>query len=255
MLKKLRSISKMEQDSVVLKNVTKTFIIPHQKRDTLVEFMNAPFASRKKDTFVALDALTLSIRKGETFGIIGNNGSGKSTLLKIIAGIYEADAGDITVNGKLVPFLELGVGFNPELTARENIFLNGTILGMSSAFLKEKFDNIVSFAELEQFVDLPVKNFSSGMYVRLAFSIAMLAEADIYIVDEVLAVGDMNFQQKSLSLFANLQRQGKTIIFVSHSLTQVQSFCTRTAVLHKGKLQFVGSTTDAINEYKKINVI
>lgn len=243
----------MNKDAITISHISKNFIIPHEKKDTLVEFLSNPFASRKKDTFVALNDISLSIKEGETFGIVGNNGSGKSTLLKIIAGVYEADRGDITINGTLVPFLELGVGFNQELTARENIYLNGTILGMSRQFLSKKLDEIISFAELDQFVDLPVKNFSSGMYVRLAFSVAMMADASVYLVDEVLAVGDVNFQQKSLNLFKNLQKEGKTIVFVSHSLGQVQSFCSRTAVLHKGQILFVGDTTHAIETYKNLN--
>ncbi|MCC7304163.1 ABC transporter ATP-binding protein [bacterium] len=243
----------MNHDAIIISGVSKNFIIPHEKQDTLIEFLSDPFSSRKNETYPALNNITLSIKEGETFGIIGNNGSGKSTLLKIIAGVYEADRGDVVVNGALVPFLELGVGFNPELTAKENIYLNGTILGMSRDFLTKKIDEIITFADLGRFVDLPVKNFSSGMYVRLAFSVAMMADANIYIVDEVLAVGDVNFQQKSLTLFRDLQKQGKTIIFVSHSLTQIESFCTRTAVLHKGEILFIGDTKEAITMYKNLN--
>lgn len=243
----------MEKDAVTISHVSKSFIIPHQKQDTLVEFMSHPFSHNTKERFDVLQDISFSVNPGKTFGIIGSNGSGKSTLLKIIAGVYEADNGDITINGKLVPFLELGVGFNPELTARENIYLNGTILGMTHEFLHRKFDEIVSFAELEKFVDLPVKNYSSGMYVRLAFSIAIMAEADVYLIDEVLAVGDMNFQQKSYQVFEDIKKQGKTILFVSHSLDLVKKFCDEAAVLHNGKMITITNPPDqAIATYTSL---
>lgn len=180
---------------------------------------------------------------------MGYNGAGKSTLLKIIAGIYRPTSGKVYVNGSLVPFLELGVGFSPELTGRENIFLNGIILGMRKRFLKEKFNEIVEFAELEKFMDLPLKNYSSGMQVRLAFSIAMMADADIYLLDEVLAVGDINFQEKCFDVFRKHKQNGKTIVLVTHSPESVKKFCDRAVLIRDGVIAEDGKPEEVLREY------
>jgi ABC-type polysaccharide/polyol phosphate transport system ATPase subunit len=180
---------------------------------------------------------------------LGKNGSGKSTLLKIIAGIYAPDKGEVKVHGRIVPFLELGVGFNSELTARENVYLNGTILGMTRKFITQKFQEIIEFAELQDFVDTPIKKFSSGMQVRLAFSIAIQAEADVYLLDEVLAVGDMGFQKKSLSKIKELIDRGSTVIYVSHDLGQVRKLCSRVILIKNGRKVMDGSPDNVIDEY------
>jgi len=193
----------------------------------------------------------LKIYPGEFIGIMGRNGSGKSTLLKIMAGIYQPSSGEVVVNGSMVPFLELGVGFNSELSGRENIFLNGIILGMSKKVLKEKYDEIVAFSELEKFMDMPLKNYSSGMQVRLAFSIAIMADADIYILDEVLAVGDVAFQEKCFDIFRKYKSNGKTVVLVTHSPQSVKDFCDRAVFLKDGVLHEPGSVNDVIELYLK----
>jgi lipopolysaccharide transport system ATP-binding protein len=245
----------MDKKPVIqIKNLSKTFYLKDDAKHTLRSFFTSMFRQGKTRKFTALKDINLEIYKGESVGIIGRNGSGKSTLLKIIAGIYNADKGSkVKVHGRIVPFLELGVGFNMELSGRENIFLNGTILGMSKKFLKEKFEEIVKFAELEEFIDSPVKNYSSGMLVRLAFSIAIQSDADIYILDEILAVGDENFQRKSISIINNLKKKGKTILFVSHSMDAVQQFCSRAVLISESKLIVDGKPSKAIDEYRKIN--
>ena len=180
---------------------------------------------------------------------MGRNGTGKSTLLKIIAGIYEPTKGKVKINGNLVPFLELGVGFNPELTARDNIFLNGIILGIKKSMLAEKFKEIIKFAELEKFVDVPLKNFSSGMQVRLAFSIAIMADADVYLLDEVLAVGDVAFQEKCFDVFRNYKKEKKTIVLVSHSSDSIKKFCDRAVFLKDGLMHEYDSVQEVADAY------
>ncbi len=239
----------MKKNALEIKNLTKTFEKGHKPKLTLKEHFISPFSKRKTEKFNAVDGLSFEVKEGEFFGIIGRNGSGKSTLLKLLAGILEPTNGYVTINGKIVPFLELGVGFNPELTARENVFLNGAILGMSRKELSKKFDEIIKFAEVEEFVDTQVKNFSSGMYVRLAFAIAIQTEADIYLIDEILSVGDYAFQQKCFNLFRKLRKEGKTFIFVSHDLGAVQEFCDRAIYIKSGKLMFEGETEEVIKSY------
>jgi ABC-2 type transport system ATP-binding protein len=195
------------------------------------------------------DFLT-EIYKGEFVGIIGKNGSGKSTLLKMIAGIFEPDKGStLKVDGNLVPFLELGVGFNHELSGRENIYLNGTILGMTKKYIDEKFDEIVKLSELDNFINEPVKNYSSGMQVRLAFSIAVQADADIFILDEVLSVGDERFQAKSVGKVKELVAAGKTVLFVSHEIEEIKEFCNRVMFIDEGKISYFGDTEEAVRIY------
>jgi ABC-type polysaccharide/polyol phosphate transport system ATPase subunit len=237
---------------ISLKNINKTFYIQEDKKFDLRALVASFFKQGKTKKFEALKNINLKIHKGEFVGIIGRNGSGKSTLLKIISGIYAADkGGEIEIKGKLVPFLELGVGFNAELSGRENIFLNGTILGLSKKFLQKKFNEIVDFAELRDFIEMPVKNYSSGMLVRLAFSIAIQADADIYILDEILAVGDAKFQAKSLRVIQDLVRQNKTIIFVTHDSNAIENFCNRVVYLNNHQIEFIGNPTDGVNLYKK----
>ena len=190
----------------------------------------------------------MDVYPGDFLGIMGRNGSGKSTLLKILAGIYSPTSGSVKVRGKMVPFLELGVGFNSELSGRENVFLNGIILGLSRSFLNEKYDEIVKFAELEKFMD--VLKYSSGMQVRLAFSIAIMADADVYILDEVLAVGDIEFQKKCFNIFREYKKRKKTIILVTHSSASVKDFCNRAAFLKDGRLHFYDSIDGVIKAYE-----
>lgn len=243
----------MEIEPIIkVKNLKKSFFLPHQRHDSLVEFLSNPLRIFKPsgEQFTVLKDIDLDIYPGEFLGIMGRNGSGKSTLLKILAGIYTPTSGSVKVKGKMVPFLELGVGFNSELTGRENVFLNGIILGMSKEFLKKKYDEIVAFAELEKFMDMPLKNYSSGMQVRLAFSIAIMADADIYILDEVLAVGDVAFQKKCLDIFRNYKELKKTIILVTHAPGTVIDFCDRAVFLKDGVLQINGSVQDVVKAYE-----
>lgn len=237
--------------AIQLKNIKKVYDLPTEKRTTIMEYVSSPFKRSKINTFEVLMDIDLEIKKGEFIGILGNNGCGKSTLLKIIAGIYRPTSGKVTVKGRMVPFLELGVGFSPELTGRENIYLNGIILGMPRKFLKQKFDEIVAFAELEKFVDLPLKNYSSGMQVRLAFSIAMMSDADIYLLDEVLAVGDQHFQQKCLDVFRNHKKQGKTIVLVTHDPDLVREFCDRAALISDGRIVVEGAPEKVLVQLNK----
>lgn len=243
---------KETQAIIKVESLSKVFKLPHEKLSTVKQHFVNIFNPKSFEKFRALDDVSFEVKKGEFFGIIGANGSGKSTLLKILAGIYQPSEGKVTVHGSLSPFIELGVGFNPELTARENIYLNAAILGMSRTQTESKFDEIVKFSELKNFLDQKLKNFSSGMQVRLAFSIAVQAQADILLVDEVLAVGDAAFQEKCLNLFRDLKRQGKTIIFVSHALNIMEEFCDQVIYLNKGKVVAKGAPAEIILTYLKI---
>lgn len=234
---------------IEVKNISKTFKIPHERIDSLRgKFFNI-FKTKEYSQFEALKDVNFEIQPGEFLGIIGRNGSGKSTLLKILAGIYEPDKGKIIVRGKISPFLELGVGFNGELSARDNIYLNATILGLSHEQINQKFDKIIEFAELENFVDTKVKNFSSGMYARLAFSVAIEAEADIYLMDEVLAVGDAGFQAKCFEKFRELKNQNKTIVLVSHDLNSVRDYCDKAILLEDSHIKLNTGANEVINTY------
>lgn len=237
---------------IQVKNLSKSFIIPHQRHDSLVEYLSHPNRIFKPsgEKFTVLKDIDLDVYPGDFLGIMGRNGSGKSTLLKILAGIYSPTSGSVKVKGKMVPFLELGVGFNSELSGRENVFLNGIILGLSRSFLQKKYDEIVKFAELEKFMDMPLKNYSSGMQVRLAFSIAIMADADIYILDEVLAVGDIEFQKKCFNIFREYKKRKKTIILVTHSSASVRDFCNRAAFLKDGILHEYDSIDGVIKAYE-----
>jgi ABC-type polysaccharide/polyol phosphate transport system ATPase subunit len=230
--------------------VSKTFIVPHEQHHRLKEYVVRPFRDRPVDRNDALKDLSLAIPRGEFFGVIGNNGSGKSTLLKVLAGIYRADTGSVRVNGAVSPFIELGVGFNFELSARDNIEINGTLIGLTRRQLAEKFDDIVAFAELERFVDQQLKNYSSGMLMRLAYSIAVQVPFDILLVDEVLAVGDVSFQKKCFTTFNEMRGQGKTVVFVSHDLHAIQNFCDRAMLLEHGVCVAIGPPAEIVEQYQ-----
>ena len=238
---------------ISVEDVTQVFKIYHERDIALKDYFTHPFKKRTFERFLALDDVSFDVHEGEFLGIIGNNGSGKSTLLKEIANIYTPTKGKVKVRGKLVPFLELGVGFNAELSARENIFLNGIILGMTRKAVQDNFDAIVSFAEIEKFIDTPLKRFSSGMQIRLAFSIAMKVHSDILLLDEILAVGDHNFQEKSFAEFKHFKENKKTVILVSHSLEVMRGFCSRIITLDHGKKVFDGEPNEGIDLYLKNN--
>lgn len=230
--------------------VCKSFLIPHEQASRLKERVVHPFRRTTYERNEPLVDVTFEVQPGEFFGIIGANGSGKSTLLKILAGIYRADAGEVRVNGRLSPFIELGVGFSGELTARENIEINGMLLGLTRRQLAERFGAIIDFAGLGRFVDQQLKNYSSGMLTRLAFSVAIQVPFDILLVDEALAVGDADFQQKCLDTFDDLRERGKTVVLVSHDLSLVASFCDRALWLEDGIVQTVGDPADVIQAYR-----
>lgn len=205
---------------------------------------------RDVQTFWALNDVTFDVYKGEVLGVIGRNGSGKSTLLKIIAGLFRPTKGSVSVKGRIVPMLELGSGFDPELTGRENVFLNGAILGYAESFLKERFDDILEFSELGNFIDMPLKTYSSGMMMRLAFSIATIVEPEILIVDEILAVGDEAFQRKSRAKMMELMGGGTTVLFVSHSLDQIRQMCNRAIWLDHGTVIMQGEVNEVCDAYR-----
>jgi ABC-type polysaccharide/polyol phosphate transport system ATPase subunit len=232
-------------------DVFKTFRIPHEQRTYLREYFLHPFRGITYERNEALRGVGFDVEQGEFFGVIGPNGSGKSTLLRILAGIYVPDSGRVTVQGLLSPFIELGVGFNPELTARDNVRINGTLAGLTKTELDDRFDDIVAFAELERFVDQRLKNFSSGMLVRLAYSIAIQIPFDVLLLDEVLAVGDQAFQEKCFATFDRFKHEGKTIVFVSHALDLVAQFCDRVMLLQGGLAQMVGEPEDVVDLYRQ----
>jgi ABC-type polysaccharide/polyol phosphate transport system ATPase subunit len=239
--------------ALLLDGVSKAFRIPHRNYSTLKERLLHPGRSNSFDEMSAVDDITLEIARGEFFGIVGRNGSGKSTLLKCLAGIYQVDSGRIEIDGRLSPFIELGVGFNPELSARENVMINAIMLGLTRRQARERFDQIIAFAELEEFVDLKLKNYSSGMSVRLGFSVAIEVDADILLVDEVLAVGDAAFQQKCNEQFQRLKDEGRTIVFVTHDMAAVERFCDRAMLLERGAVVDIGAPEDIAREYNQVN--
>jgi ABC-type polysaccharide/polyol phosphate transport system ATPase subunit len=239
--------------AVSVSGLTKAFRLPHQRYTTLKERVLHPFAARSYDEFQALHDVSFDVRRGEFFGIVGRNGSGKSTLLKCLAGIYRADRGKIDLNGRVSPFIELGVGFNPDLTARDNVLINAIMLGLTRKEARAQFDRIIEFAELEEFVDLKLKNYSTGMGVRLGFSVAVQLEADVLLVDEVLAVGDASFQQKCFNEFDRLKNEGRTILFVTHDMNSVERFCDRGLVLERGDLVDHGPPERISRTYGELN--
>lgn len=214
-----------------------------------VDFFSIKKKKKKKDYFWALSDVSFHIDRGEVVGLIGSNGAGKSTLLKVVSGVMKPTKGTVKVNGVISPMIELGAGFDPELTARENIYLNGAILGYSKQFIDEKFGEIVEFSELKDFLEVPVKNFSSGMTAKLAFSIATIVNPEILIVDEILSVGDMRFQEKSKRKMMSMIEGGTTVLYVSHSLQSIQDLCTKVVWLEHGKMQMIGNTKKICKAY------
>jgi ABC-type polysaccharide/polyol phosphate transport system ATPase subunit len=231
----------------------KSFRIPTHKIDSLKERVVRPFSSREYRELRALRGISFEVEEGEFFGIVGRNGSGKSTLLKLLASIYRADAGTIEMAGRLAPFIELGVGFNSELSARENIVLNGVMMGLTPQETRNRLDAVVEFAELEEFVDLKLKNYSSGMLVRLAFSLMLEVDADILLIDEVLAVGDASFQQKCADAFHEMKAAGKTIVLVTHDVEAVESYCDRAMLIKDGKIAHFGEPGEVGRQYLRLN--
>jgi ABC-2 type transport system ATP-binding protein len=230
-----------------------TLVDKHESiKSAFTQSIRSKKEKQESKTFHALRGISFEIKQGEFFGIVGRNGSGKSTLLKIIAGIYQPNKGKVSLKGKLVPFIELGVGFNPELTGRENVFLNGALLGFSRKEMEAQYDDIVQFAELERFMDQKLKNYSSGMQVRLAFSLATRSEADILLVDEVLAVGDADFQRKCFDYFRTLKKNKKTVIFVSHDMTAVREYCERAVLIEKSKIIAAGPSDSIASKYSRM---
>jgi ABC-type polysaccharide/polyol phosphate transport system ATPase subunit len=212
-----------------------------------------PFAAKDVRLLKALDGISFEIYQGEFFGIVGRNGSGKSTLLKLLASIYRADGGKIRMAGRLAPFIELGVGFNLDLSARENVLLNGVMMGLTPRETRERLDAVIEFAELDEFVDLKLKNYSSGMLIRLAFSVMLQADADVLLVDEVLAVGDASFQQKCADAFREMKAKGKTIILVTHEMSTVHDYCDRAMLINEGKIQHLGDPDEVGRQYLRLN--
>jgi len=237
--------------------VNKFFYFQHQK--TLKELVQALYSKEKTlERVHALRDLSFSIKKGEAVGIIGKNGAGKSTLLKLIAKVSEPTTGSVTVNGRVTPLLELGAGFHPDLTGRENILLNGVILGLKENYIKKIFSDIVKFSEIEEFIDIPIKHYSSGMYMRLAFSVAVFTNPQILLIDEILAVGDVTFQEKCLKKMEEFKKRKVTIIFVSHDMETVKNFCNRIIYLESGRKVYDGEPAEAVKMYTpskhKINI-
>lgn len=239
--------------AISVKNLHKSFRLPTEQAFGLKQaFFNRLRGIKGYTEQKVLKGLDFEIKKGEFVGIVGRNGSGKSTLLKILAGIYYPEKGEITVNGTLVPFIELGVGFNPELTGRENVYMNGALLGFSNEEMDKMYNDIWKFAELEKFQDQKLKNYSSGMQVRLAFSIAIRARGDILLLDEVLAVGDAAFQKKCNDYFASLKDKKQTVILVTHSMENVKKFCTRAILIEDGKIIENGNPKEVADKYTQM---
>lgn len=231
--------------------VSKTFWIPHEQRARLKEYFAHPLKRTAYERNDALRDVTFTVAEGEFFGIIGPNGSGKSTLLKVLAGIYRADAGTVRIAGRLSPFIELGVGFNPEFSARTNIEISGILMGLTRRQVAERFDAILEFAGLERFVDQQLKNYSTGMLLRLAYSIAIQVPFDILLLDEALAVGDAEFQQKCFDTFDEMRSDGKTVVFVSHDLGIVSARCDRALLLNAGAVAASGEPGEVIRAYQQ----
>jgi ABC-type polysaccharide/polyol phosphate transport system ATPase subunit len=239
--------------AVTAVELEKTFVLPREKVHTFKERAMHPFRRSGEDALHALQGVTFAVEHGEFFGIVGRNGSGKSTLLKCLAGIYAVDRGEIYVNGRLSTFIELGVGFNMELAARDNATLNAIMLGLSRSEAEARYQRILDFSELHEFEDLKLKNYSSGMLVRLAFSVMIQVDADILLIDEVLAVGDASFQQKCFDEFARLRDERRTVLFVTHDMPSVQRFCDRAMLLERGEMVTIGQSDEVAGRYFDLN--
>ena len=240
----------MEEISVNVKHISKKFRLYHEKRTSVYESILGYFSRKKHyETIQVLDDVSFDVKKGEVFGIIGKNGSGKTTLLRILSNIYKPDSGSVDIQGTIIPVLALGLGFHPELTAVTNIIQSGTLLGFSRKEISSRVDDVIKFAELEKFADTKIKNFSSGMQMRLAFSTAVQVDPDVLILDEVFAVGDLNFQKKCFDTIMNFKKRGKSIIFVSHDMTPIKNFCDRAMFLNSGKVEKIGTPQEAIDAY------
>jgi len=237
--------------AIEVEDVSKTFRIPHEHRTFFREYFVHPFRRATYERNEALRNVTLSIEEGEFFGIVGPNGSGKSTLLRILAGIYVPDSGRVRVNGLLSPFIELGVGFNLDLNARDNIRINATLAGLTTRQLEERFNEILAFSELERFVDQKLKNYSSGMLMRLAYSIAIQIPFDVLLLDEVLALGDESFQQKCFATFDRFKEEGKTVVLVTHDLNLLSRFCDRVLLIENGIVRASGRAEDVVDVYRE----
>ena len=240
---------------IELKNVTMKFNLGIEKnfsiKQAFVNFFNPKYKKQKKEYFCALDDISFNVKKGEVVGLIGSNGAGKSTLLKIVSGVMKPTKGKVQVNGAISPMIELGAGFDVDLTARENIYLNGAILGYSKSFIDSRFDDIVEFSELRDFLDVPIKNFSSGMTAKLAFSIATVVDPEVLIVDEILSVGDIKFQEKSKKKMLDMIKGGTTVLYVSHTLQSIKDLCDKVVWIEHGKMVKMGPAKEVCEEYYK----
>lgn len=235
---------------IEVNDVTMCFRMNSDRIQSLKEYVATALQGKLHyNEFMALNHVSFTVKKGETLGLIGRNGAGKSTMLKVISGILKPTEGNVKVNGNVIPMLELGSGFDFDLTGRENIFLNGAILGYSAEFLKTKYDEIVTFSELEQFMETPIRNYSSGMLARLAFSVASMVDPEVLIVDEILSVGDASFQEKSRKRMLELMGGGTTVLFVSHSLGQIEEMCNRVVWLEHGSIRMIGQAKDVCKQY------
>jgi ABC-2 type transport system ATP-binding protein/lipopolysaccharide transport system ATP-binding protein len=243
----------MSENVIQVRDVSMHFNLMEEKVDSIKEYVVKLLKGKLLyNDFIALNHISFDVQKGDILGFIGFNGAGKSTLLKILAGVLTPTTGSVTVKGTIAPLIEVGAGFDPELTARENIYLNGAILGYSKAFIEQRFDSIIEFAELKDFVNVPVKNFSSGMYARLGFSIATAVQPDILIVDEVLSVGDFRFQQKCEDRIRKMIEDGVTILLVSHDMDMIERLCNKVLWLDHGEMKDLGATESVCEEYKKV---
>jgi len=246
-------MSNSKDIAVSVKDIHKEFILPQSKNTSFKQSFVNIVKKNGKVTQKVLDGVSFDVREGDFFAIVGRNGSGKSTLLKLLAGVYVPTSGEVQINGKLTPFIELGVGFNPELSGRDNVYLNGALLGFDRKQMNAMYDEIVEFAELEPFMDQKLKNYSSGMQVRLAFSIAIKAKNEVLIFDEVLAVGDEAFQRKCLDVFEQYKAEGQTVILVTHDMSQVRRFCNRAVLINEGKVMKIGNPREVASLYSELN--
>ena len=241
----------MSENSINVKNVSKKFRLYHEKRTTIYESIIGSINRKPHyETLQVLDNISFNVKKGESFGIVGRNGSGKTTLLRILSKIYQPDSGSVETNGIVVPVLALGLGFHPDLTAITNIYQSSILLGISKKQIKEKIDDIIKFAELEKFADTKLKNFSSGMQMRLAFATAVQVDPAVLLLDEVIAVGDVNFQKKCLAVMKDFKKRGKSIVIVSHSSTSIKELCDRAMFLKDGSIEMIGNPNDVIDSYE-----